>query len=162
MHPMGLVLVDGYSRYLPYYKSALDKLYIDYNVWTVGEYKSFVEPITRDDMSQEDEEASREYLQALWRSYQNDVTAARELPAEALQRYADQIAELLAEVGGDTGRLALDYGLVDEVMPHDVMRERIRSLVGESNENVEDDFIGIDYDAYLAAVRAESGTPPGG
>src|SRR5947199_74027 len=62
MHPMGMVLLDGYSRYLPYYKSALDKLYIDYNVWTVGEYKSFVEPITRDGMSPQDEEASRAYL----------------------------------------------------------------------------------------------------
>ena len=60
MHPMGIVLVDGYSRYLPYYKSLLDKLYVDYNVWTVGEYKSFVEPITRDDMSPQDEEASRD------------------------------------------------------------------------------------------------------
>ena len=39
MHPMGLVLVDGYSRYLPYYKSLLDKVYVDYQVWTVGEYK---------------------------------------------------------------------------------------------------------------------------
>ena len=58
MHPMGLVLVDGYSRFLPYYKSLLDKIYVDYNVWTVGEYKSFVEPITRDDMSPQDEEAS--------------------------------------------------------------------------------------------------------
>ncbi len=38
MHPMGLVLVDGYSRFLPYYKSLLDKLYIDYHVWTVGVY----------------------------------------------------------------------------------------------------------------------------
>ena len=57
MHPMGLVLVDGYSRFLPYYKSLLDKIYVDYNVWTVGEYKSFVEPITRDDMSPQDEEA---------------------------------------------------------------------------------------------------------
>ena len=42
MHPMGLVLVDGYSRFLPYYKSLLEKVYVDYNVWTVGEYKSFV------------------------------------------------------------------------------------------------------------------------
>src|SRR5262245_22970809 len=25
MHPMGMVLIDGYSRYLPYYKSALEK-----------------------------------------------------------------------------------------------------------------------------------------
>ena len=80
MHPMGLVLIDGYSRYLPYYKSALDKFYVDYNVWTVGEYKSFVEPITRDDMSPQDEESSAVFLGALWKAYQADVTTARELP----------------------------------------------------------------------------------
>ena len=99
MHPMGLVLVDGYSRFLPYYKSLLDKLYVDYNVWTVGEYKSFVEPITRDDMSPQDEEASKVFLDALWNAYQADVTAARGLAAPALQQYADDIVTLLGEVG---------------------------------------------------------------
>ena len=90
---MGLVLVDGYSRFLPYYKSLLDKLYVDYNVWTVGEYKSFVEPITRDDMSPQDEEASKVFLDALWSAYQADVTAARGLAAPALQQYADDIVD---------------------------------------------------------------------
>jgi len=86
MHPMGLVLVDGYSRFLPYYKSLLDKLYVDYNVLTVGEYKSFVEPITRDDMSPQDEEASRVFLEGLWNAYQSDVTTARGLASPALQQ----------------------------------------------------------------------------
>ncbi len=80
MHPMGLVLVDGYSRFMPYYKSLLDKVYIDYNVWTVGEYKSFVEPITRDDMSPQDEEASKVFLDALWTAYQTDVTLRASWP----------------------------------------------------------------------------------
>ena len=93
MHPMGLVLVDGYSRFLPYYKSLLDKVYVDYNVWTVGEYKSFVEPITRDDMSPQDEEASKVFLDGLWTAYQADVTAARGLAAPALQQYADDIVD---------------------------------------------------------------------
>jgi protease-4 len=39
MHPMGGVLVDGYSRFLPYYKSFFDKILVDWNIWTVGEYK---------------------------------------------------------------------------------------------------------------------------
>ena len=104
MHPMGLVLVDGYSRFLPYYKSLLDKVYVDYNVWTVGEYKSFVEPITRDDMSPQDEEASKVFLDALWTAYQADVTAARGLAAPALQQYADDIVALLQEAGGDTAQ----------------------------------------------------------
>ena len=159
MHPMGVVLVDGYSRFVPYFKSALDKLYIDYNVWTVGEYKSFVEPFTRDDMSAQDEEASKEYLQALWESYQGDVTAARELPGDALQRYADQIVELLGDANGDTAKVALDYGLVDEIMPHDLMRQRIRSLIGETSDG-DDDYTSIDSSAYLSAVRSGSRQAP--
>jgi protease IV len=160
LHPMGLVLVDGYSRFLPYYKSLLDKVYVDYNVWTVGEYKSFVEPITRDDMSPQDEEASRVFLGALWAAYQADVTAARELAAPALQQYADDIVALLQDAGGDTAQLAVDYGLVDELLTRDAMRERIRQAIGEdaSAEEATDDYTGVSLDAYVTALRTE--TPP--
>ncbi len=160
LHPMGLVLVDGYSRFLPYYKSLLDKVYVDYNVWTVGEYKSFVEPITRDDMSPQDEEASRAFLGALWTAYQADVTAARELAAPALQQYADDIVTLLQEAGGDTAQLAVDYGLVDELLTRDAMRERIRQAIGEdaSAGEATDDYTGVSLDAYVTALRTE--TPP--
>lgn len=161
MHPMGMVLVDGYSRYLPYYKSLLDKVYVDYNVWTVGEYKSFVEPITRDDMSPQDEESSRVWLDALWTAYQVDVTTARNLAAPALQRYADEIVNLLEEAGGDTAKLAVDYGLVDELLTRDVMRERIREAIGEAEPAPTrgDEFTEVALEDYVAAVRAES--PPG-
>ncbi|HEY8521662.1 MAG TPA: signal peptide peptidase SppA [Gammaproteobacteria bacterium] len=159
LHPMGIVLIDGYSRFLPYYKSALDKLYIDYNVWTVGEYKSFVEPITRDDMSPEDEEASLTYLRALWESYQSDVTAARGLPPDALQRYADELPELLAEAGGDTAALAASYGLVDDVLPHDLMQEKVRDAVGAVNHLGGEPYPAIDAERYLRAVRAERPEP---
>ncbi len=154
MHPMGMVLVDGYSRYLPYYKSALDKLYIDYNVWTVGEYKSFVEPITRDGMSPQDTEASRAYLGALWRAYQADVTAARKLPDAALQRYADDIVSLLTNAGGNTAQLAVDYGLVDELLTRDAMRERIRAAVGEDGAGAKatDEYVSIGLDDYVRSL----------
>ena len=160
MHPMGLVLVDGYSRFLPYYKSLLDKVYVDYNVWTVGEYKSFVEPITRDDMSPQDEEASKVFLDGLWTAYQADVTAARGLAAPALQQYADDIVALLQEAGGDTAQLAVNYGLVDELLPRDAMRERIRAAIGErrSTSRLADAYTEVSLDDYVTALRTE--TPP--
>jgi protease-4 len=160
MHPMGMVLVDGYSRYVPYYKSALEKVYVDYHVWTVGEYKSFVEPITRDDMSPQDEESSRVFLDALWGAYQTDVTTARNLAAPALQRYADEIVALLDEAGGDTAKLAVDYGLVDELLTRDAMRERIREAIGEAEPAPTrgDEFTQVALEDYVAATRAES--PP--
>src|SRR5690606_29513154 len=157
LHPMGFVMIDGYSRFLPYYKSALDKLYIDYEVWTAGEYKSFVEPVTRDDMSPEDREASLAYLQALWDSYQRDVTAARRLGADALQRYADALPQLLAEAGGDTARLAETYGLVGELLPHDEMNARVRDAVGEGLAG--EDYAGIEAARYARAVRGEAAEP---
>ena len=160
MQPMGQVLIDGYSRFLPYYKSALDKFYVDYNVWTVGEYKSFVEPITRDNMSPQDKEASSVFLQALWGSYQADVTAARKLPGDALQRYADGAASLLAEAGGNTGKLAVDYGLVDELLTRDAMRKRIRESIGASGRGKPhaDDFPEIGFEDYVRAVRKSQKT----
>ena len=157
MNPMGGVGIDGYGRYLPYYKSAIDNLYIDYHVWTVGEYKSFVEPISRDDMSPQDREASEAFLGALWDVYQADVTAARELPGDALQRYADEMVELLAASDGDSARMALDYGLVDVLLSRDEIRQRLDVLVGPS----EDDYEEVDASEYLAANRS-SEPPPGG
>jgi protease IV len=159
MHPMGMVLIDGYSRFLPYYKSALDKLYIDYNVWTVGEYKSFVEPVTRDSMSDEDKEASGAYLDVLWSSYQADVTVARDIQSDALQRYADQYAPLLRRSGGDTAQLAADYGLVDELLHRDAVRDRIRAAVGASSQTDDADFPAVTHDDYLRSVR-DSASPP--
>jgi protease-4 len=157
LHPMGMVLIDGYSRFMPYYKSLLDKVLVDYHVWTVGEYKSFVEPITRDDMSPEDEEASRAYLDALWAAYQGDVTSARGLPAPALQRYADEIVALLSDAGGDMAALAVDYGLVDELLTRDAMRQRIREAVGEDPpaDGREDEFSEIGVEEYVASLRLE-------
>jgi len=158
MHPQGLVLLDGYSRFVPYYKSFLDKVLVDYNVWTVGEYKSYVEPITRDDMSPADEEASRVFLDALWSAYQSDVAAARGLEAQALQRYADQIVTLLEQSGGDTGQLAVDYDLVDELLTRDVVGQRIREAIGGEvpASGLSDEYSKVALADYVAELRLES------
>jgi protease-4 len=155
MHPMGLVLIDGYSSYIPYYKTALEKLYVDYNAWTVGEYKSFVEPATRDEMSAQDREARSAYLGAMWNFYQRDVEQARGLDPDSLQRYADDFVRLLREAGGDTARLAVDFRLVDETLPYDEIRARIRNVVGPSDDN-SNGYAGIGHSDYLAALRAIS------
>lgn len=157
MHPMGFVYTDGYSRYLPYYRSAIDKLLVDFHVWRVGEYKSFVEPILRDDMSPEDRESASAYLAALWDAYQADVTAARGLAPNALQRYADNAVELLAEVDGDSGRLALNQQLVDELLPRDEITARIKALVSPDDDDDDDErgYPRIGFADYLEAVRGD-------
>ena len=153
MNPMGFVYVDGYSRFRSYYKEAIDKLSIDYHVWRVGEYKSFVEPYIRNDMSPEDREMGRRYLDALWDSYQQTVVAVRGLEPGALDRYANNAPELLAEVEGDTARLALHYGLVDKLMDRNERRDYLIEIAGAEKDD-ELEVAAVGHDRYIAAVRA--------
>jgi len=155
MHPMGLVLIDGYSTFISYYKPLLDKIYVDYNTWSVGEYKSGVEPYTREAMSDEDRESRSAYLNAMWALYQRDVERFRGLEFDSLQRYADEFVPLLREAEGDSARLAVDFGLVDEALPYDQIRSRIREVVGAPDSN-SDGYSAIGHRDYLAAVRAYS------
>ena len=149
--PMAEVLIDGYASYVPYYKTALDSIYVDWNTWTVGDYKSFTEPYTRDDMSPEDREARSAFLNAMWGYYQRDVETARGLEPESLQSYADNFVELLRTSGGNTAMLALDFGLVDEILPYDRIRSRIAAVVG--NEGMaEDGYPAINHRDYLTAL----------
>src|SRR5881275_1586826 len=114
LDPMGFVLLDGYDRYRTYLKDALDKLGVDINVFRVGAFKSAVETYTRTSMSPEDREESRSYLNALWSSYQQAVTLARKLPADALTKYVATLAKTVPAGGG--------YGLRKR---SDVLRQRI-------------------------------------
>ena len=66
MHDFGFVLIQGYGYYKAYFAEALDKLQVDINVFRAGEFKSFVEPYLRNDMSEEDKLSSERWLQALW------------------------------------------------------------------------------------------------
>jgi len=155
LHPMGTVVIEGYGRFIPYFKSALDALYIDYAVWTAGEYKSFTEPFTRDDMSPEDREASRVYLDVLWAAYSDDVTSARGLDAGAMDSLAADFIDSLERADGDAAQLALDAGLVDELLTRAEVNERLAAIAGPGS-NGEGGYSGIGYTAYLNAVRDDS------
>src|SRR3546814_4693555 len=64
MDPMGSVSLEGFSAYNNYFKDGLDKLGVDVHVFRVGEYKSAVEPFTRNDMRSEEHTSE---LQSLMR-----------------------------------------------------------------------------------------------
>jgi len=153
LNDLGVVYVDGFGYYRTFLKGALDKLQVDLNIFRVGEYKSFVEPFIRDDMSEEDKAASRQWLQAMWRAYQADVVAARKLPDGALDDYANNFTTYLQAAEGSTARVALDRKLVDGLKSRQEFRDYMMELVGEGGDDSAEDYSGIDYRAYLLAER---------
>ncbi|MCP5103872.1 MAG: signal peptide peptidase SppA, partial [bacterium] len=154
LHHMGLVILDGYSRYKRYYKEGLDKLEIDMNVFRVGKFKSAVEPYTRSSMSEEAKEANLRWVGVLWDSYLADVAAARKITVEELKAYTDQFSIRLKDVKGETATLALKTGLVDHVTSRDEVRDRLIELVGENKKK--HTFRQIGYKSYLAALDKDT------
>jgi len=134
VHPMGMVVLEGFGRYRMYYKEGIDKLGLDVHIFKVGTYKSATEPYLRDDMSEYAREANAEWLGDLWRIYLDDVAAARGTTPERLEEYAQEIGLFVAEAGGDTAKTAVDFGLVDAAMSRIEMREHLIELVGEDEK----------------------------
>ena len=152
LDPMGFVLIDGYDRYRHYLKDVLDKLGVEINVFRVGAFKSAVESYTRNNMSPEDREESRSYLNVLWSSYQGAVTRARKLPPDALEKYVDSLSKTVPAAGGDAARVALQANLVTGLKTRIEFEQRLIGLVGKDDNN---SFKSVAVDDYVRYARAQ-------
>ncbi|CAB1078694.1 hypothetical protein JY97_17745 [Alkalispirochaeta odontotermitis] len=151
MHPMGGVMLTGFGLYRNYFKGALEKLLIQFHVFRVGTYKSALEPILRDDMSDYAKDANLTWLNVLWGAYKTTVAQLRDLAPENIDDYINNGPAHLARAGGDDAQLALDLGLVDALKTRDEVREDLVRLVGENKDKKS--FKQIEFNEYLAAVR---------
>ncbi|HET7371211.1 MAG TPA: signal peptide peptidase SppA [Gammaproteobacteria bacterium] len=152
LNPYGAVSITGFGVYREYFKDAIDKLAIDWNVFRVGKYKSFVEPFTRNSMSEAAQEADKALLDVLWGSYQKDIAEARGLKPEAIGAYVNEMPKNLAAVGGDTAQLALHAGLVDALATHHEVHAAVAAAVGSLPNS--DSFNQIGLRNYLIATGA--------
>jgi protease IV len=153
LDPMGLVYVDGFSYYRMFLKEAIEKLGIDVNIFRAGTFKSFTDQFSRSDMAPSEREESSVWLEALWNAYQQDVTRARSLPANALSEYVAEAASALAAVNGDAAKLALQRGLVTALKSRRQVADDLKNLVGEDQDTHSFNSIGMTQ--YLAAVRSK-------
>jgi len=154
LDPLGFVLIDGYDRFVMYYKGALEKLGIDMNVFRVGAYKSAVEPFTRTDMSPQDREESLAYLGAMWNGYQEQVAKARRLAPGAIAKYVDGLAAGITARKGDGAKLALDAGLVTGIRTSLEVERELVELVGEDESG--EGYRQVGVDDYLRVVNAQA------
>jgi protease-4 len=153
LDPMGLVVLEGYERYRNYYKSALDKLGIDVNVFRVGTFKSAVEPWIRDDMSPEDRISSQAFVDSLWGTYIDVVAAARAMEPAALRQYVDTLSPTVKAAKGDTAKVALDAKLVTALKTPLEVEKRVMELAAKDDEK--ETYRSVGLEDYLRIVRAE-------
>ncbi len=153
MHPMGRLIIRGFSQFRRYYREGLDKLDVDVHVFRVGEYKSAVEPFLRNDMSEEAKKANLEFINDLWALWLEECAKDRGLKIEDINNYISNFKNAVSENRGDMAKVALDAKLIDKIAARDEVRERMIELVGRNDKTLT--FNQIDFSDYLASARKE-------
>ena len=154
MNNDGLISIDGFGRSRLFFKSFLDKIKVDFNVFRVGTYKSAVEPYLDNKMSKEAKEANLAYLNVLWDSYKDEVSRNRKMTSDEIQYLVDNADKVLTDKSGSTSEAFLDYGLVDKLLPRTKTRSYLRELFGESEDKKS--FARISGFEYLQLIRSEN------
>ncbi|WP_323140997.1 signal peptide peptidase SppA [Massilia phyllosphaerae] len=148
LHPMGMVMIEGFGRHRNYYRDALDKVGVTVNLMKVGTYKSFAEPYIGNGPSQAAQEADSFLYNALWANYTGEVEKARKLPAGSLAKGIDELPQRMAAANGNAAKVALDWKLVDGLKTRDEVRAMLikRGVYDDTNKT----FRQIGFDDYVA------------
>jgi protease-4 len=148
LHPMGMVMLEGFGRHRNYYRDALDKLGVTVNLIKVGTYKSFAEPYIGNGPSPAAAEADAYLYNALWASYTAEVEKLRKLPAGAIDQGIAKLPETMTAANGNAAQVALDAKLIDGIKTRDEVRAMlIRS--GAPDQAIKS-FRQISFSDYLA------------
>jgi protease-4 len=147
VHPMGMVMLEGFGRHRNYYRDALDKLGVTVNLIKVGTYKSFAEPYIGNGPSPAAAEADAFLYNALWANYTAEVEKFRKLPAGTIDQSIAKLPDIMAAANGNAAQVALDTKLVDGIKTRDEVRDLLMKR-GARDQSIKS-FRQVSFNDYL-------------
>lgn len=139
MNPAGDFAWSGLSTTLLYMKDFFDKLGIQPQVVRHGKYKSAVEPYITNQMSDANREQIQSYLDGLFAFFTDQVAQARNIPADSLNAFANNICFTGAEQ-------AQKAGLIDAACYVDQVDSL---LIVKSGQRDTDEPNFVDFSDYI-------------
>ena len=149
----GIIELYGFQRSRLFFKSLLDKLKIDFNVFRVGTFKSAVEPYIANEMSDAAKEANLDYLNILWDSYKDVISRNRKMSSYEIQNLVDNADQILTNPEESTDEALMNYGLVDTLLPRTKIRSYLKDIFGESEDKKS--FAKISGYEYFQLIQSE-------
>ena len=116
MDPMGDLVFSGVTSSTTYYKDLLDKLNINIDVYSEGEFKTAVEPFLRNDMSDAARAVNTGLVDSLWTRMKTRIASARKLNENNLNEYSNSLHELVVHKEVGFADLAVEFGFVDALV----------------------------------------------
>lgn len=126
----GMLEFNGIGVNMLYFKNLLSKIGVKTEVFRVGKYKSAIEPLINDHMSDEDREQVHLYINSLYSVMLDDIALSRKIQYAALKNISDS---MLVRNADD----AKKYGLVTNVGYYDEMLVSVKKkLAIEADQEI--------------------------
>jgi protease-4 len=134
MYPEGGVDFRGISAELMYFKNMLESLEIEMQIFKGpdNKYKSAVEPLLYDKMSEADREQNTALIEDIWGLMLSKIADSRGLTVPGLNEAADSLSAMMP-VG------AVENGLIDSLKYRDEVIDILAEKVGSSTDEDDDD-----------------------
>jgi protease-4 len=144
INPQGNVNFDGISVEMLFYKKALEKLDIEPQIIRHGKFKSAVEPLISDKMSEENREQILTYIGSVWKQIVNEISLQRGISAEKVNTLADNMSIGSAEE-------AFHSGMIDSILYKD---QALDLLTGLSKVRNSRKLNFVSHNQYLKAPKS--------
>lgn len=129
LNPEGALDFRGMAGELVFIKGLLSKLDINPQIIRHGKYKSAIEPLISDRMSEANKEQTLAYMNSLWMHISDGISKTRNIDPAELQMIADSLKI-------QTPEDALNYHFVDQVIYKDQLIELLKEKleIGENDK----------------------------
>ena len=122
LNPQGSLNLQGLSVSPTFYKGLLDKVGVEMQIFKVGTYKSAVEPFILDKMSDANKEQVGSYVNDIWATLLESISASRGITVERLNQLTDTLPTF------QEGQFNVSNHLVDTLMYESEVREYLKDL----------------------------------
>ena len=114
LNPFGMVYLEGFKKYQIYLKEFLINNKINVNTFVAGDYKSATEIFTNSEMSLEDKEQSKVFLNDLWNNWILEINKNRKKLKIDINYFINNFNDF--DINLTSAEKAKKYGLVDEIL----------------------------------------------
>lgn len=149
INPLGEITWNGMTSVQPYMKGLYDKLGIEMQIFRVGTYKSAVEPLMLEHMSDANRQQIECYLGSIWDTMVQSISESRGLSVDSLNALANEgVSYMLPDE-------LLASGLVTAQKYKREIKPLLSQMTGQDFHGVTLAAMAQNYDPHLNTKKAE-------
>ena len=155
IHQAGGFDIQGIGGYRSYSKSLYENLKMKVYNYSQGDYKSAVEGLTRDSMSDFDKKQRKALYDPIWSKYKEIIAQARGISKEKVQNFADSYFDAIGEAAFDNIEAGIEKNYLTGVKSFPEFRSYMIDEFGKDESSDRETYNYITYQEYSSSMKED-------